>query len=207
MMLRPDFTVPVVADAHAEHGAEPARYTYLGEVFRKQEVGSGRRHRNTCRWASSSSTRATRRAPMPRSSRCFPRRCGLGLRAVTGDMGILLAAIESLSTTEARKAALRRHIWRPRRFRALLDRYTGRAPPPEGRAALLDHVARQGLDAVIDAAGVEIGLRSRAEIAARIESCGRMPTPADRAGRGRCAGRDPRRSRPLCPMRCERCAT
>ena len=84
-------------------------------------------------------------------------------------MGILLAAIESLSTTEARKAALRRHVWRPRRFRALLDRYTGRAPPPEGRGALLDHVARQGLDAVIDAAGTETGLRSRAEIAARID--------------------------------------
>jgi ATP phosphoribosyltransferase regulatory subunit len=44
-------------------------------------------------------------------------------------MGILLAAIESLSTTEPRKAALRRHVWRPRRFRALLDRYTGRVPP------------------------------------------------------------------------------
>jgi ATP phosphoribosyltransferase regulatory subunit len=44
-------------------------------------------------------------------------------------MGILLAAIESLSTTNARKAALRRHVWRPRRFRALLDRYTGRTPP------------------------------------------------------------------------------
>ena len=41
MMLRPDFTVPVV-EMHAEHGAEPARYTYLGEVFRKQPVGSGR---------------------------------------------------------------------------------------------------------------------------------------------------------------------
>jgi ATP phosphoribosyltransferase regulatory subunit len=41
MMLRPDFTVPVV-EMHAEHGSEPARYTYLGEVFRKQPVGSGR---------------------------------------------------------------------------------------------------------------------------------------------------------------------
>ena len=36
MMLRPDFTVPVV-QAHMREGAEPARYCYLGEVFRKQE--------------------------------------------------------------------------------------------------------------------------------------------------------------------------
>ena len=36
MMLRPDFTVPVV-QMHMAHGAEPARYAYSGEVFRKQE--------------------------------------------------------------------------------------------------------------------------------------------------------------------------
>ena len=36
LMLRPDFTVPVV-QAHMTHGADPARYTYLGQVFRKQE--------------------------------------------------------------------------------------------------------------------------------------------------------------------------
>ena len=36
MMLRPDFTVPVV-QAHMAHGADPARYCYMGEVFRKQE--------------------------------------------------------------------------------------------------------------------------------------------------------------------------
>ena len=36
MMLRPDFTLPVV-QAHMAHGADPARYTYLGEVFRKQD--------------------------------------------------------------------------------------------------------------------------------------------------------------------------
>src|SRR6056297_4216263 len=36
-MLRPDFTVPVV-QMHMEHGAEPARYTYAGEVFRRQEA-------------------------------------------------------------------------------------------------------------------------------------------------------------------------
>ena len=36
MMLRPDFTVPVV-QMHMAHGAEPARYCYCGEVFRKQD--------------------------------------------------------------------------------------------------------------------------------------------------------------------------
>ena len=41
LMLRPDFTVPVV-QMHMANGADPARYTYAGEVFRKQEAGSAR---------------------------------------------------------------------------------------------------------------------------------------------------------------------
>ena len=42
-MLRPDFTVPVV-QMHMENGAEPARYTYFGEVFRRQETHPERAH-------------------------------------------------------------------------------------------------------------------------------------------------------------------
>ena len=38
-MLRPDYTVPVV-EMHMREGAEPARYTYAGEVFRRHRAGS-----------------------------------------------------------------------------------------------------------------------------------------------------------------------
>ena len=86
----------------------------------------------------------------------------LGLRAATGDIGILMAAVEGLRTTERRKAALRRHIWRPRRFRALIDRFAGRAPVPPARAALLAAEDPAGCD------GPLVGLRSREEIEARI---------------------------------------
>ena len=41
VVLRPDFTVPVV-QMHMQDGAEPARYCYLGEVFRKQDHGDTR---------------------------------------------------------------------------------------------------------------------------------------------------------------------
>ena len=41
MMLRPDFTVPVVQQ-HMAHGADPARYCYMGEVFRSSDTLANR---------------------------------------------------------------------------------------------------------------------------------------------------------------------
>ncbi|MCU4654452.1 ATP phosphoribosyltransferase regulatory subunit [Roseibacterium sp. SDUM158016] len=169
MMLRPDFTVPVV-EMHMANGADrPARYTYLGEVFRKQKAGSSRPSEYLQLGFELFGGEDPARADAEVFALFHEALKGLGLRPVTGDMGILLAAIEGLSTTPVRKAALRRHVWRPRRFRALLDRYTGRAPQPAGRIELLERVAAKGVDAVLDAAGPESGLRSRAEVAARIE--------------------------------------
>jgi ATP phosphoribosyltransferase regulatory subunit len=93
----------------------------------------------------------------------------LPIRTITGDIGIILAAIEALSTTDARKAALRRHVWRPRRFRALLDRFTGAAKQPHGRAEYLAAAEKHGLASLMAKAGASIGLRTPEEIADRLE--------------------------------------
>jgi len=61
----------------------------------------------------------------------------VSVTASTGDIGILRAAVQGLNTTGARRAALLRHLWRPRRFKALLDRFGGVTPMPATRAALL----------------------------------------------------------------------
>lgn len=167
MMLRPDFTVPVV-QMHMEDGAEPARYVYAGEVFRKQPAGSGRPNE----YMQVGYEVFDRTDPIAADAEVFSLFAEvlspLGLRPVTGDIGILLAAVETLSTTPARKAALRRHIWRPRRFRALLDRYTGRADVPSARAALLAQLGDQDPAQVIAQAGPEIGLRSHGEVLERL---------------------------------------
>ncbi|QYX58289.1 ATP phosphoribosyltransferase regulatory subunit [Roseovarius sp. SCSIO 43702] len=162
-MLRPDFTVPVV-QMHMEHGAEPARYTYAGEVFRRQENDADRANE----YIQVGFEIFARERPAEADAQVFAAiheiLAPLALTPATGDIGILMAAVEGIDTTERRKAALRRHIWRPRRFRALLDRFSGRAPLPAARAALLaaaDPFAK---------AGTLIGLRSRAEIEARIEA-------------------------------------
>ncbi|WP_108816479.1 ATP phosphoribosyltransferase regulatory subunit [Loktanella sp. Alg231-35] len=160
MVLRPDFTVPVV-QMHMETQADPARYTYSGKVFRKQE---------------SDETRANEYVqvgyevfdgldPAGADAEVFAAIAealdGLPVRAATGDIGILMAAVRGLRTSEARKAALLRHIWRPGRFRALMKRFgSGQVPP--ARAALL------AADDPFAGAGPDIGRRSKAEVEARI---------------------------------------
>lgn len=160
-MLRPDFTVPVV-QMHMDHGAEPARYTYAGEVFRKQEDDPTRANE----FIQVGYEVFDRRDPEAADAEVFGLvRNTLGdlpLRSAVGDIGILTAAVEGLKTTEARKAALMRHIWRPRRFRWLLDRFSGKLDVPETRKALLN------ADNPFVGVGNEIGLRSRNEIEARI---------------------------------------
>ena len=166
MMLRPDFTVPVV-QAHMAHGADPARYAYLGEVFRKQDHLGPR----ASEYLQVGFEVFDRDAPEAADAEVFAlfSEClqGLPLRAVTGDIGILMAAVRGLDTTPRRKAALLRHIWRPNRFRALLDRFAGRAPMPPARAQLLQRLAKGTPEALIAQAAPLIGMRGEEEIAAR----------------------------------------
>ncbi|APX12441.1 ATP phosphoribosyltransferase regulatory subunit [Tateyamaria omphalii] len=160
-MLRPDFTVPVV-QMHMADGAEPARYTYAGEVFRRQEHDPDRANE----YLQVGYEVFDRADPAAADAEVFALIAdaiqGLPLRAATGDIGILMAAVDGLDTSNRRKAALRRHIWRPRRFRALLDRFSGRSDVPATRAALLAGHAQT--DAPLT------GLRSQAEIDARIKA-------------------------------------
>jgi ATP phosphoribosyltransferase regulatory subunit len=159
MMLRPDFTVPVV-QMHMAHGADPARYAYLGEVFRKQDEPGPRRPE----YLQAGYEVFDRDDPTAADAEVFALFSdvlkNMELRPVVGDLGILMAAVGGLNTLGARKAALLRHIWRPARFKALLDRYGGATPVPEARRALLAGTTRT--DAPL------IGLRGEDEIAARI---------------------------------------
>lgn len=165
MMLRPDFTVPVV-QAHMAGGAEPARYCYMGEVFRKQEGFGPQR---ASEYLQVGYEVFDRDQPLRADAEVFALFArllgGKGLRAATGDIGILTVAVQGLPTSDLRKAALMRHLWRPTRFRALLERYAGRAPLPQGRAELLERLTNG--DAV-ESAAPQIGLRSRAEVEARM---------------------------------------
>lgn len=152
-MLRPDFTVPVV-QKHMADGAEPARYTYEGLVFRKQEAGTGR----ASEYMQVGYELFERDAPAEADAEVYAlfsrALAGLNLRPMTGDIGVLMAAVEGLSTTARRRAALKRHIWRPNRFRALLERFS-----TQSTRSLPDTPESQ-----------EIGLRSRADVMERLDA-------------------------------------
>ncbi len=162
-MLRPDFTVPVV-QMHMSHGAEPARYTYTGEVFRRQDLDADR----ASEFLQVGYEIFQRDHPHETDAELFALfsdiLAPLNLRTATGDIGILKTAVAGLQTSEARKAALARHIWRPKRFRALLNRFAGKTPVPEARQALLNAQDPLNIDAPL------IGLRGPDEITRRIQA-------------------------------------
>ncbi len=155
VMLRPDFTVPVV-QMHMENGAEPARYCYLGEVFRKQDHGDTRpEHPRDNEYLQAGFELFARDADA--DAQVFALfhdiLAPLNLRAAMGDMDLLMDAVRALPLSGARRAALLHHIWRPGRFARLLARFAA-APAPRNFA---------------DATAPWTGLRSPAEMQARID--------------------------------------
>lgn len=161
-LLRPDFTVPVV-QKHMGSGGGTARYAYAGKVFRRQTDDP---HRPS-EYYQAGFELFGGDDPDAADAEVFTLfhdlLAPLQPRIVTGDTGLLTAAVRGLTTSDRRKRALLRHIWRPRRFRSLIGRYAGRLPVPTHRKALLEAADP------LTAAGPAIGLRGRAEVAARIE--------------------------------------
>jgi ATP phosphoribosyltransferase regulatory subunit len=184
MMLRPDFTVPVV-QMHMAHGAEPARYCYMGEVFRRQDQPGPR----ASEYLQVGYEVFERENPAAAEAEVFALfddlLAPLRLRAAMGDIGLLVAAVEGLTTSPRRKAALMRHIWRPRRFRALMDRFAGCVPAPAARLRLLEKLATGRPDALMAEAGPHLGLREPWEVAERaaalLEDAATPPIPAREA--------------------------
>lgn len=148
MMLRPDFTLPLV-QRHVAQGGGAARYTYAGEVFRRQEDHPDRPSEY---FQVGYEVFADRDAEAEVFATFSELLSPLGLRAAMGDIGLLSGAVDGLPTTEARKAALRHHLWRPRRFKRLLDRFA--APMPDAPPLPTNEV--------------EVGKRSLGEVEARI---------------------------------------
>jgi ATP phosphoribosyltransferase regulatory subunit len=168
-MLRPDFTVPIV-QMHMAQGAQPAAYAYCGPVWRRQEAGSNRPVEYLQAGVEFFDGGDPAEADVEAFTRIAEALAGAEVSVSTGDMGLVLAAIGALETTEVRKRALRRHVWRPHAFHRLLLRFGAEhAQATAARAELLADWRAGVLAERMITAGMAVGLRSAEEVGARVE--------------------------------------
>lgn len=172
MCLRPDFTVPVALHHRAGGWAREASYTYQGPVFRLQPSNADRpveflqagieRFGDPRVAATDAAVFMTLRGGLE----------ALGIAdpvATIGDLSIVLAVLDALDMPEHRRAALKRHLWRPARFQDLIRRACSQDAPFEvqQQAIRADGEAR---DALIHAAGEIVGVRDVSDVTARLDA-------------------------------------
>ena len=161
-MMRPDFTVPIV-ERHMSEGAEPARYTYNGPVWRMQDAGS-KRETEFIQVGFELFDRSNSAKSDAEVFSIFNNILPNSLQTSTGDVGLLQSAVAGLNTTRLRKAALMRHLWRPVRFQSLMNLFS--KTKDENR--FLSQYSSNEIKKNINKSGKFIGLRTEAEINSRI---------------------------------------
>ena len=166
-MMRPDFTVPIV-ERHMSEGAEPARYTYNGPVWRMQDAGS-KRETEFIQVGFELFDRSNSANSDAEVFSLFNDILSKNLQISTGDIGLLQSAVTGLNTTSLRKAALMRHLWRPLRFQNLIEQFSKTRIENNEKIPLLKYLNKD-IEKNIEKAGKFIGLRTEAEITSRILS-------------------------------------
>jgi ATP phosphoribosyltransferase regulatory subunit len=171
LFLRPDFTAPVF-QLHMAARAEPARYCYLGPVWRRQPPGSGRpREYLQAGLEVFGEDAAEADAACFALARDALAEGGVSApRIVTGDLGVVIALLDAIPMSARRRAALKRHFWRPRRFHDLLKRYAAPAPAPSAQRARAMEADPAALTALAAEAGAWVGARAPEEVAARLRA-------------------------------------
>jgi ATP phosphoribosyltransferase regulatory subunit len=173
LALRPDFTVPV-ALAHGGGGWErQAAYSYQGPVFRRQEPGLGR----PVEYFQAGVERFGDPDPVAADASIFALlwhgvlALGVTPAATIGDLSVPFALLDALDMPPARRAALRRHFWRPARFQGLVARACRPPEPSPARRALVEAVAGPAAAGAVAGlmlgAGEPVGAREADEVLAR----------------------------------------
>lgn len=177
LCLRPDLTLPICRYHLSGAGGE-AKYAAQGPVYRRPSPGEKRPAQFLqvgCEWFGASDA--------PKADADVFKLVSDAVRAVgvegyavsTGDLGVLFALIDAVEIPNRWRARLKRHVWRPARFAALLEDYASENADDPGRHALLK--ALGALEADQARAAIErmlalsetthVGLRTPDEIASR----------------------------------------
>ena len=124
-VLRPDFTLPILLK-HLRGKSLKARYFYSGNVWRRQNFKSVIPNEQyqmgfeffDDKTNNSISSDVEAFLLINKILRKYE------VNAVTGDVQILSSALAELDISAYKKASLKRHLWRPKRFMQLLDLYS-----------------------------------------------------------------------------------
>ena len=169
LMLRPDFTVPIV-QMHLDRGSEAEKYCYAGKVWRKQDQFS---LRQTEYWQAGFEHFGGKNVPaddVAAFSLIWKALGNLDLEIVTGDLGILRSAIHGLTANTRCKDALLRQLWRPARFRQTLQYFSSSSSLiKDSQLKLVEALKVGSLEKELSQVGPVIGLRRAQDIIKRIE--------------------------------------
>ena len=124
-VLRPDFTVPILL-THLKGKSLQAKYFYSGNVWRRQSFESIIPNEQYQMGFEFFDNKKNNSIALDVEAYLLISKILSKYKAhsVTGDVQILTSAINELDITEYKKASLKRHLWRPKRFMRLLDLYS-----------------------------------------------------------------------------------
>lgn len=174
LCLRPDFTVPVALAHRAKGWDRAASYSCGGTVFRRQDSTAGRPvefQQAGIETFGQTDRTAADAGIFGLIYRCLVERGISAPRATLGDLGIIFAVLDALDMPETRRAALKRHVWRPSRFQDLITH----ALTPPAVSPLRSQILAIATDpdalhlkATSAQGGEELGQRTMAEITSRV---------------------------------------
>ena len=169
-VLRPDFTLPILLK-HLRGNSLRARYFYSGNVWRRQNFKSvipNEQYQMGFEFFDDKKNNSTSLDVeafllINKILRKFK------VSAVTGDVQILSSALEDLDISAYKKASLKRHLWRPKRFMQLLDLYSDQKKSRRNiysQKRTTQSIAKNRLNEIETAYGV----RTKEDIEERIET-------------------------------------
>ena len=88
--------------------------------------------------------------------------------SVTGDVQILTSAINELEISDFKKASLKRHLWRPKRFMRLLDLYSKQKTNTRVISSFKETTSLPWKEKSLEIKSC-FGIRTKADIKERIE--------------------------------------
>jgi len=182
LCLRPDLTVPACR-YHLEQAADvmaATRYCYAGKAFRHSktagDTSSGEFDQVGLELFGDGNVADDDAETLALTLAALDAANVSGYAIQLGDLGLFTALLSSIEMPERWRTSLKRQFWRPRAFRDLLNRLTGKTPKARTSISdLLDEMADSPLDAIafvehrLEADGLEmIAGRSIEQVAGRL---------------------------------------